>query len=412
MSYARTFEDRLKQQAREQREKLREIKVFNENLKNNPTLLNDELYLCQNMSQLTLKLKQLPEKHLDNVLLITDYFKTKRESVNFKYIKPEILNNRIFLGYAIQSNPELYFVINQDNQKTFKSVAISNDNEYLKYLEKEDYDNPEILKKIAFNFKTFHESLSCLNEDNFNKIVNSKHGEYAERDLLKINVEQCQFLKNALEPYLEKNKVTKGDYWFEDVLHKNPYFYTVLDQDKYKDKKSKELIINITGKHHDLFSYLPKEWKEDIEIVTRVIYDDSQTETRYQNSGMKYQPNVKNISLILNEYGQVDKFIKEKLNDNNMKFIRKAYPYLTEEWRKEERIIRSLFTERDSFEVDLNYCRSIPYEDLAEKLSTQVKNYKVRTLEQIGDTLEKVVLYHFMNKNMAEKNVKEKKLKI
>lgn len=412
MSYARTFEERQKELARQEREKLKEIKLFNENLKSNPILLNDELFLAQNMSQLTLKLKQLPEKHLNNVLLITDYFKIKRESVNFKYIKPEILNNRIFLAYAIKSNPELYFVINQENQKTFKNVAIANDSEYLKYLEKEDYDNPAILKKIAFNFKSFYESLSCLTEDSFNKIINSEHGEYAEKDLLKMDTEQCQFLKNALEPYLEKNKVSKGEYWFEDMLHKNPYFYTVLDKDKYKDKKSKELIVKLTGKQHDLFSYLPQEWKEDIEIVTRVIYDDSETETRYQNHGMKYQSNVKNISLVLNEYGQVDKFINEKLNDNNMKFIRKVYPYLTEDWRKEERLIRSLFKERDNFEIDLNYCRSIPHEDLAEKLSTQVKNYKVRTLEQLGDTLEKVVLYHFMNKNLSEKNVKEKKLKI
>lgn len=407
-----SYEAQIREEARKQREKSKEIKLFNENLKNNQDLLNDELYLAQNMSQITLKLKQLPEQHLNNVLLMTEYFKSERESMNFKYIKPEILHNRIFLNYALMNNPELYFMTNKNNQKIFKNLAISRDKEYLKYLEKEDYDNAAILKKIVFNFQSFRDSLSCLTEDSFHKIINSEHSEYAIKDLLKMDVEQCSYFKNVLASYLENNKLSKGEYWFEDMLNKNPYLYTVLDKEKYKDNKSKELIVKITGKNHDLFSYLPKEWKEDIEIVTRVIYDNSETETRYQYYGMKYQNNVKNIALILNEYGQVDKFIQEKLNDNNMKFIRKIYPYLTEEWRKEEKIIRSLFKERDSFDIDLNYCRNIPYEDLAENLVTQIKNYKVRTLEQIGDVLEKVVLYHFMSKNLKDKNVTEKKLKI
>lgn len=407
-----SYEAQIREEARKQREKSKEIKLFNENLKNNQDLLNNELYLAQNMSQITLKLKQLPEQHLNNLLLMTEYFKSERESMNFKYIKPEILHNRIFLNYALMNNPELYFMTNKDNQKIFKNLAISRDKEYLKYLEKEDYDNAAILKKIVFNFQSFRDSLSCLTEDSFHKIINSEHSEYAIKDLLKMDVEQCSYFKNVLASYLENNKLSKGEYWFEDMLNKNPYLYTVLDKEKYKDNKSKELIVKITGKNHDLFSYLPKEWKEDIEIVTRVIYDNSETETRYQYYGMKYQNNVKNIALILNEYGQVDKFIEEKLNDNNMKFIRKIYPYLTEEWRKEEKIIRSLFKERDSFDIDLNYCRNIPYEDLAENLVTQIKNYKVRTLEQIGDVLEKVVLYHFMSKNLKDKNVTEKKLKI
>ena len=77
------------------------IKEFNETLKNSPQLLNDELYLFKNIYNIRLKLKQLPSQHLDNILLITEYFKAPRENMNFKYIKPEILNNPLFLSYAM-----------------------------------------------------------------------------------------------------------------------------------------------------------------------------------------------------------------------------------------------------------------------------------------------------------------------
>jgi len=95
-----------------------------------------------------------------------------------------------------------------------------------------------------------------------------------------------------------------------------------------------------------------------------------------------------------------------------MTYIRNVYPQLTVEWRQQEIIIKSLFKARDSFEVTLDYCRSIPNESLAENLVAQVKNFKMRTLKEIGDNLEKVVLYHYMKENLEIKNQKEKKLKI
>lgn len=399
------------QQAREERVKEKEIKEFNEDLKNNPHLLNNELFLFQNMYRLRLKLKQLPNQHLDNVLLMSEYFKTEREHINFKYIQPEILSNRIFLNYAIAGNPELYFLISPENQSIFKSLAISRDREYLKYLNKEDYDNPEVIKKISFNFKGFVESLSCITEDNFNKLLSGQYTEYFYRDLLKLGKEQCQYMKNTLESYIEKNKEEKGIFWFKELLNKNPYFYTILNKEKYKDEESKKFFIALAGKYHDLFPELPKEWKEDISVVSTIINDKSETENRYQYHGMKYHENVKNVPLILNEYGKPEKFLAN-FDDINMNYLRNVYPQLTLEWRQQDTIIKSLFKARDNFEVTLDYCRSIPHESLAESLVTQVKNFKIRTLEAIGETLEKVVLYHYMKENLEIKNQKEKKLKI
>lgn len=398
-------------ETKEEREKEKEIKEFNEMLKNNPSLLEDELYIFQNMFRLRLKLKQLPSKHLDNILLITEYFKTKRDTVNFKYIKPDILNNRIFLNKAICENPEIYFIISSENQKTFKALAISRDKEYLKYLNKEDYENEEIVKKISFNFKGFYESLSCLTEENFNKIINGKYAEYVNRDLLSLKKEQCNYLKSVLVSYIEKNKIEKGIFWFRELLNKNPYLYTVLDKEKYKDEENKEFIISLVGKYHDLFPELPKEWKEDLSIVSKIIKDKSETERQYQRYGIKYHENVKNIPLILNEYGNPEKFLST-FNDINMVFIRNVYTDLTQEWRKQPLIIKSLFKQRDEFEISLEYCRSIPNSELAENLVAQVKNFKIRTLNQIGETLEKVVLYHYMKEQLEPKTIKETKLKI
>lgn len=399
------------QQAREERIKEKEIKEFNENLKNSPHLLNNELFLFQNMYRLRLKLKQIPPHHLNNVLLMTEYFKTERESVNFKYIQAEILNNRIFLNYAIAGNPELYFLISSENQIIFKSLAISRDREYLKYLNKEDYDNPEVIKKISFNLKGFNESLSCITEENFNKLLSGQYVEYFYRDLLKLKKEQCQYMKNTLESYIEKKKEEKGIFWFKELLNKNPYLYSILNKEKYKDEESKKFLISLTGKYHDLFPELPKEWKEDISIVSAIINDKSETESRYQYHGMKYHENVKNVPLILNEYGKPEKFLAT-FNDINMTYLRNIYPQLTLEWRQQDTIIKSLFKARDKFEVTLDYCKSIPNESLAENLVAQVKNFKMRTLEEIGETLEKVISYHYMKENLEIKNQKEKKLKI
>lgn len=399
-------------QAKEEREKEKAIKEFNDNLKNNPQLLSDELYLFKNIYNIRLKLKQLPSQHLDNILLITEYFKAPRENMNFKYIKPGILNNPLFLSYAIPNNPELYFLISDENKIYFKETAIARDKEYLKYLSKEDFDNPEIIKKISFNFSYFQESLSCLSKESFNKIINGPYEEYVKRDLLKISIEQCQYLKQVLASYIEETKVEKGNYWFENLLNKNPYLYTILDKEKYKDEKSKELIISLTGKHHDLFPYLPKEWREDLGVVLTIATDQSVTSHQYQNHGMNYQRNVKNVALILNNYKNPEKFLNEKFNDTIMKDIRKIYPSLDIEWRKQPQIIKGLFKERDGFEIDLNYCRSIPNEELAENLVSQLKNFKYRELREIGETLEKVVSYHYMKENLVQKDMKEKKLKI
>lgn len=409
----RSYADRRElEKAREERQKEREIKEFNENLKNSSELLNDVYYLFQNVYQLRLKLKQLPKEHLDNILFMAEYFKIERESSNFKYIKPEILNNPLFLSTAIISNPELYFLVSEENQKLFKTRAMSRDREYLKYLTKEDYDNKDLLKNISFGFKGFNESLNCLTKELLIKIIDGPHGEYATRDFLQLDKQQCKNLKSALKPYLEEGIKNKGKAWFENILNKNPYFYTVLNKDEYKDDESKKILISLTGKYNDLFSYLPKEWKEDLSVVVQIINDNSKTEDRYTRFGNNYHNNIKDTALILNEYSFPEKFVEEKFNEMNKLFIRKIYPNLTEDWRKNPLIIKSLFKERDDFEVSLDFCRSIPFEELAENLVNQLKNFKIRTLSEVGEVLEKVVSYHFMKETLVNKNVTEKKLKI
>jgi hypothetical protein len=398
---------------REAREKQREIKKFNEDLKNRPDLLNDELYLFASMPSVRLKLKQLPGKHLDNLLLMTEYFKTNRDFVNYKHIKPEILNNPLFLVQTIGSNPDFYFIISDKNKATFKSAAISSENEYLKYLSNEDYDNPALVKKISNNFNYFHESLSCISVDNFKKLLKSPNGEHLQNGLLSLKLEQCQYLKEPLKAYIEESR-ERNSFWFTDALNKNPYFYTVLDKDKYKDEDSKKLIVSLAGKYHNLFPYLPTEWKTDLEIIAKVITDNTQISYKYMRYGNKYHEMVKDVSLVLNEYKSPEQFIQEKLYDKEvMTHLRKAYPQLSLEWRSQEPIIKSLFKERDSLEIDLDYCRSIPDEKLAEKLVDYIKESKQkRTLEHIGAGLEATMNHHYLEEKLGPKEGNDKKPKI
>lgn len=398
-------------EVKEQREKEKAIKEFNEELKNSPALLNNALYLVKNMFKVRLKLKQLPEKYKDNLLLITEYFKTERESINFKYIKPEILNNELFLSFAMKYNPELYFLISEDNKNIFKETAIANDKDYLKYLSKEDYDKPEIIKKVALNFKNFNESLSCISEEILKKLLNSEYIQHVEKDILRLDKQQCNYLKEALTAYIKENG-NKGEYWFQSTLNSNPYLYTILDKEDYKDNKNKEFLLSLTSKYNNLFVYLPEEWKNDIEVIAKIITTQSTKQSYYYNHGTDFHNKVQDISIILNQYDSPEKFITEKLNDTTMLSIRKIYPHLTENWRKQPLIIKSLFKGRDDFEIDLDYCRSIPNKDLAENLVIQMKALKERKLSEIGDTLEKLVLYQFLQENLSNKNTKEKKLKI
>lgn len=399
------------QYERELRKKEKEIKIFNEELKSSEQLLNNEIYLFQNMSKIRLKLKQLPKIHLDNVLLITEFFKSKRDTINFKYIKPEILNNQIFLSLAIKDNPEIYFLMSEENKKIFKNIVIKNDKEYLKYLNKEDYNSPEIKKDIALHLMKFNESLSCIPDDVLKNLSEGEYSKNLEDNILRLNKEQCGYLKVVLNKYMEEKK-RNGKSEFNTILNKNPYLYIVLDKELYKDEESKKLIIGLTGKYHDLFPYLPKEWKKDTEIISKIINDKSETEFYYQYHGMSYHNNVKDVAIILNEYDMPEKFIKENYNEKNMKFIRNVYEYLTESWREQEIIIKSLFKERDNFEIDINYCRSIPNTELSEKLVEQLKTVKVRDLENVGDMLEKIVTYHYLKEKLIPKNTMEKKLKI
>lgn len=161
------YEKRL---AQEERAKEREIKNFNENLKTS-SKLDDELFLFENMHQIRLKLKQLPVKHYSNILLMKEYFLYNRDIMNYKLIPKEILNNKLFLKTSIKQNPELYFIINDENKVIFKSLAINSDSEYLKYFTKEDFEKKENIHKVSFDMDRFNESLSCFNSETLKKYI-------------------------------------------------------------------------------------------------------------------------------------------------------------------------------------------------------------------------------------------------
>lgn len=402
------YEKRL---AQEERAKEREIKNFNENLKTS-SKLDDELFLFENMHQIRLKLKQLPVKHYSNILLMREYFLYSRDVMNYKLIPKEILNNKLFLKTSIKQNPELYFIINDENKVIFKSLAINSDSEYLKYLNKEDFEKKENIHKVSFDMDRFNESLSCFNSETLKKYIEGEYSEYVWRSILKMKKERLIYLKDALKDYMEECKEKRGEYWFKSVLEKNPYIYTILDKDKYKDETNKNFLIELTGKYHDLFSYLPKEWKKELDVIEKVINNKNNTSHEYQFYGNNYHNNVKDISIVLNEYDNIQDFLNKHQEDLNVKVIRNIYTSLNENWKKEEFLIRSLFKLRDDFDVSLDLCRSIPIETLSNNLVDFLKTSKSKSIENIGDELEKIVNHYYLSQKLEIKSTNEKKLKI
>lgn len=164
------------------------------------------------------------------------------------------------------------------------------------------------------------------------------------------------------------------------LLTKNPYFYVTLEKDKYKSEENKKFLIELVEKYHDLFPELPVEWKEDINIIARVINLENKDRPFQMYRNENSHSNVKNIPLILNEYKKPEIFLRE-IKNINMRYIRKIYPELSIEWRKDEKIIRSLFKERDLFEVNVEYCRSIPEVSLREEIIKQIKSIKEKKLK-------------------------------
>lgn len=402
------YEKRL---AQEERAKEREIKNFNENLKTS-SKLDDELFLFENMHQIRLKLKQLPVKHYSNILLMREYFLYSRDVMNYKLIPKEILNNKLFLKTSIKQNPELYFIINDENKVIFKSLAINSDSEYLKYFTKEDFETKENIHKVSFDMDRFNESLSCFNSETLKKYIEGQYSEYVWRSILKMKKERLIYLKDALKDYMEECKEKRGEYWFKSVLEKNPYIYTILDKDKYKDETNKNFLIELTGKYHDLFSYLPEEWKKDLDVIEKVINNKNNTSHEYQFYGNNYHNNVKDISIVLNEYDNIQDFLNKHQKELNIKVIRNIYTSLNENWRKEEFLIRSLFKLRDDFDVNLDLCRSIPIETLSNNLVDFLKTSKNKSIENIGDELEKIVNHYYLSQKLEMKSTNEKKLKI
>ena len=402
------YEKRL---AQEERAKEREIKNFNENLKTS-SKLDDELFLFENMHQIRLKLKQLPVKHYSNILLMKEYFLYNRDIMNYKLIPKEILNNKLFLKTSIKQNPELYFIINDENKVIFKSLAINSDSEYLKYFTKEDFEKKENIHKVSFDMDRFNESLSCFNSETLKKYIEGQYSEYVWRSILKMKKERLIYLKDALREYMEENKEKKGEYWFKNVLEKNPYIYTILDKEKYKDETNKNFLIELTGKYHDLFIYLPEEWKKELDVIEKVINNKNNTSHEYQFYGNNYHNNVKDISIILNEYDNIQDFLNKHQKDLNIKVIRNIYTSLNENWRKEEFLIRSLFKLRDDFDVNLDLCRSIPIETLSNNLVDFLKASKNKSIENIGDELEKIINHYYLSQKLEIKSTNEKKLKI
>lgn len=97
-----------------------------------------------------------------------------------------------------------------------------------------------------------------------------------------------------------------------------------------------------------------------------------------------------------------------------MKDIRKIYPSLDIEWRKQPQIIKGLFKERDGFEIDLNYCRSIPNEELAEKFGKSIKKLQIQRIKRNRETLESSILSLYERKSNTKRHERKeiKNLKI
>ena len=148
-----------KKQKKAQDKEVRDSHIFNEKLQNSE-LFNDEQYVFENMNRINIGLKGFPKEYLGKTLMMTEYFKRKRSVNNYKYIKPELLNNKIFLSVAIKENPDLYLIMNEKFKKDFVNGLVGFGKEYLKYLSKEDFES--YMQLPIKNFRDYRTSYNII----------------------------------------------------------------------------------------------------------------------------------------------------------------------------------------------------------------------------------------------------------
>ena len=322
--------DWIKRNKQDLKEKEKKIKFFNESLKINKSLQDDELYMYLNLSDIRLGLNSLPEKYRNDILFLTEYFKTERNSNNYKLVKKEFLDNTIFVFNILDKNPEFLFFLNKENQKKFKLRAIEKDRDQLKYFEKEDFNDKDFKQKIITNFKNYNESHILLPTDllEYNKIW---------EQVKYLSKEQCIFLKKQLNEIIEKKCTYKHHWEMSALLAHNPYICAVIDFNKYSYYKDD--ILKIIGNYKSLYKLLPEDWKNDLDVIKKVIATNENNKLRDVYHRVELED-----SFVLNEIS-AEYFFKEMEKSNihfNLVKIRNIFEELNEDWRSQPIIIKSL----------------------------------------------------------------------
>ena len=369
------------------------------------------VFIYNNMNKEEFSLNDMPKEVCDSLLFMGEYFKVKREKETYSLIGENVLNDPIFLSIAIKKNPDIYFYMSEENKNEFKMSIVNSEQEFLKYLSKEDYLNPKIKNKIIDGFEYFNESLVFITPEILNDLMSSG-GTIGDRMSIKffnLDREQCKNMRSAISNYLETGKKISDD-WAQNNININSNLYYALDKELNKSEKDKLFYTCLVGRYKKLFQELPEEWRNDVNVALEVIRAKSGESLDLMTT------NVGGAYLVLNGMESPDELLGmiESMGDDGMDILVNVganYRELKKRLRGKKAIIQNLFKVKAIYEISEDYLKYIPNVTLRDRLIAVFKrntSFDRESLNMVSEALDKEVAFYYMEKHLESREVADR----
>lgn len=144
---------------------------FQQELKNNPNLLNNPIFVKKSCYYLNLDFKDYPESIKNNDYFIGHYFSVKPvSSKEYSFIPPELLKNEFFISSILRYNPDIYLLADKSVQNNFmlSELMIDHPSFFIKYASEEQINDIAFVNSVIYkernNYKFLPQHIKSNNE--------------------------------------------------------------------------------------------------------------------------------------------------------------------------------------------------------------------------------------------------------
>lgn len=237
---------------------------INDQIKKNPSLINNNLFIIKNIAYLDKKLEDFSTQLTNNELFLYNYFaKCEASKSDYKYITHSLLDNPIFIGVALEKNPDIYLLLKEEQKKDeyFKVLENYHSEKLLKYVSKEKLNDVDycykIIQKNIENYE-FTSDASKI-EDRVLRTVFANIKRYNE------DYEVLRYIKFL--PKEKKEDVEFNKYLLEDIeINLFPYISSI-------HRENVELCKSVIAKKPHLFKNISNNLKNDKNFVETLLND-------------------------------------------------------------------------------------------------------------------------------------------